>query len=229
MSGEWYILLADGEEWESLRRLLPLILILLIAAVGAVLRKVKEKAEAEQQRREEQQGPADRSRQEQAPPRAQAPPRREAPPRPPRRPPPTPAEQAVSTLRQLLSGGARAEPPPSAPAGPVAPGRVVRGPAPGPPPRPERLERPLGDRVQRGVHRLEHELEAEEIDRRQRMGALRTLQPTIGAGSAVGREARQARVLVDLGSRREAMRAIIYSEILGLPKALREGPEPWER
>jgi len=34
---------------------------------------------------------------------------------------------------------------------------------------------------------------------------------------------------IDLSGADEARRAIIYSEILGAPKALRGGPEPWER
>ncbi|HET6430353.1 MAG TPA: hypothetical protein VFJ30_18205 [Phycisphaerae bacterium] len=33
---------------------------------------------------------------------------------------------------------------------------------------------------------------------------------------------------VDLQSRQELVRAVIFAEILGPPKALRDGPEPWE-
>ena len=38
-----------------------------------------------------------------------------------------------------------------------------------------------------------------------------------------------ADIFVNLARRKEAMTAIIYSEILGRPKALREGPDSWER
>ena len=231
MIGGWHIPLAAEEDWEPLQRILPLILLLALAAVGAIVRKMKEKYEQQQGRREEEQyereyrsrGQGPPPRQRQAPGRPQPPPARQQPPT--RRPPPAPAERAVSVLRELLTGRREPEPPPV----PAARERVARRAAPPRPAPAERREKRLAGGVEHGVERMEHELEAEELQRRQRMGELKTLRPTIGMSSTADRTEDQVQVLVDLGSRREALRAIIYSEILGLPKALRRAPEPWER
>ncbi|MHC4717514.1 MAG: hypothetical protein ACYS5V_11125 [Planctomycetota bacterium] len=51
----------------------------------------------------------------------------------------------------------------------------------------------------------------------------------LAPAAAAGALEAQVRNRVDLRGREELVRAVIYSEILGPPKALRAGPESWER
>jgi hypothetical protein len=58
---------------------------------------------------------------------------------------------------------------------------------------------------------------------------MQQLQVSIGAASTGPREiADQAALTVDLGGGDELVRAVIYSEVLAPPKALRTGPDTWD-
>ena len=220
MIASWYKLLAAEDDLGILVRLLPLLIILVLGLLSRIFSKVKERHERERAEREEQEYEREhRARQAQ---QGGAQPRR-----------PTPAQQAVAALRAVLTGTEEETQAPSAP--PAQRGgqpqqRPVLRQATG---KPRRLrERPLGAGVLTEVGRLERGLEAEETQRRERIGGLGLMGLPAAAGSSAGAgglgvERRQVRV--GLGNAAEARRAIIYSEILGLPKALREGPEPWER
>ena len=76
---------------------------------------------------------------------------------------------------------------------------------------------------------MEHELDVDKASRRDRLRQMKALRPSIVGGTVIGKAERQRRVSVDLTQREAAQRAIIYSEILGLPKSLRQGPDSWER
>jgi len=125
----------------------------------------------------------------------------------PRQPPPAavePAEEQDAVLRQLF--GAR--------------GPIRGAPAPSAGPSDRRPARPSHGR-------------AKEIRRAARAEAARKARQARAAQTAaplrVEEEGPRPGIGVDLGRRGEALRGIVYSEILGLPKALRRGPEPWER
>jgi len=89
--------------------------------------------------------------------------------------------------------------------------------------------RRLGRGAQREVGQMERGLRAEDLEQRERIGGPAGRQSTIAVGLAAAGEERRRRILIDLGRPGEARRGIIYSEILGPPKSLRQGPESWER
>ncbi len=219
--------LAEGMSWETL---LPLLLLLLLGLLGKIFSKVKEKSE--QQARESQQ---QQRRREYGPRQAdQRPPQRPQPaagrPAPPRRR--TPMEETIAALRSVFTGQVEEAEEPQA----AQPPRAVRPPRrPRPAPsQPEglgegvrrevsRLEQEtqaVGIGVRQEVSRMEEQLKAEQLQQRRRMG--------LGAAAGgIGLDPRRLRV--NLRQPRAALTAIVYHEILGLPKGLRQGPEPWER
>ncbi len=88
----------------------------------------------------------------------------------------------------------------------------------------------LGKGVNQEVLQAEKRLVAEQAQQRKRLAGVKRLQPTIG-----GKAARAERTVADgpkihlnLTSPKAAKTAIVCAEILGLPKALRSNPEPWD-
>ena len=209
MTSRCYSLLADSN-WETL---VLLTVLAVLAVLGKVFTKAREKYERERAEQREKEYEAEH--------RARQAPQGQQERRPARRP--TPAEQAVAVLRQVLTGEPEQPEPP--PPKPVAPPQEAR-PAP-------RLAGRRGARLGQGVRgevgRLERELAAEETGRRERIGRLEALRPSIPEARRAGAVEERRRVVVNLRRPRNALSAIVYSEILGLPKALRGGPEPWER
>lgn len=219
MIGNWYIMLAAEGGWENVLRILLPIVFVIVYVLGSIISKIKEKQERQRgEQQEEEYEEEYRSGRQQRPGQQGQRPARQ----------PTPIEEAVAAVRRVLSGEAEeieAEPEP-----PLAePPRVARadGPRRG-------MLRPgeesrLGEGVRGEVGRMERGLAAKDIARRKRLGRLEQLQPSIlGAAPGVAREA-QRRIMVELKQPRDALAAIVYAEILGLPKALRRTAEPWDR
>jgi hypothetical protein len=86
----------------------------------------------------------------------------------------------------------------------------------------------LGSGVQQEVKRMQTHIQVEDLQRVHHLEALKQLRTQLTARFDTG-EAHVAHLLVDLSRRREALKGIIYSEILGLPKALRPETEIWDR
>ena len=201
-------MLAAGD----LARLLPLMVILAILGIAKVISVLKDKYEQERAERDYQQKREERERGGGAPA-----PGRSAPPQVRQR---TPAQQAMRTLREVLTGVEEAAAPPPPPEQPPQVQQRQRVAA-----RPR-----LGEGVQAEMQRSEAHLTAEEEGRRRRLGKVGRLRPRIlaGPGAEAGEGDRGSELLVDLSNRDEAMLGIVYSEILGPPKALRTGPDPWD-
>ena len=86
----------------------------------------------------------------------------------------------------------------------------------------------LGKTVLTEEQQLRKKLLQEEIERRKRLkGVKPSFIPRIVADLGP-METHVRRIHVDLTSPKAAKAAIIYSEIIGPPKALRTTPEPWE-
>ena len=86
----------------------------------------------------------------------------------------------------------------------------------------------LGKTVLTEEQRLRKKLLQEEIERRRRLkGVKPSFSPRILADLGP-METHARRIHVDLTNPKAAKAAIIYSEIIGPPKALRTGPESWE-
>ncbi|KPK85812.1 MAG: hypothetical protein AMJ81_02660 [Phycisphaerae bacterium SM23_33] len=217
MNAAWHSLLAENDSpLGFLRWLIPVILGALVL-LQRLFKKAKQWAEQEEARRQEQlgRGPsaAERARLRQE----------------------VAARQAMSALREILGIEPEIEEPPPRPAPPPVlrpvagiPGAQKRPPAP----RLRRAPGPAraaGQGVRREVERLEKGLAVEELQRRQRLQELEHLRTSIATAAGGPEAERQIRVRVDLSDRTEAVKAILYSEILGSPKALRRGPESWER
>ena len=220
MTGNWYIMLAAKDGWENVLRILLPIIFVIVYVLGSIISKIKEKQERQRGEQQEEEYEQEYRSGRQQPPRQQGQ-------RPARRP--TPIEEAVAAVRRVLSGEAEeteVEPEPP----PAEPPRVARadGPRRG-------LLRPaeesrLGEGVRGEVGRMERGLAAQEIARRKRLGRLEQLQPSIsGEAAAVVEREGQRRIMVELKQPRDALAAIVYAEILGLPKALRRTAEPWDR
>jgi hypothetical protein len=199
----YHLLGADEGIW----RLVPIIALLVIGAVAKLLGKAKEKYEQEKAERMEQEyerehraryGPA------RQPPgvKPAAPPRRE----------PTPAKQVMTALRQALAGEQ-----PAAPAKPPSPPRAQRqqrGPKPAPKAAKRRASPGKGGVAARKLG-----------SRARKLGRLDSAAEAPPAGA----ETPQPLTLkLNLADRNEALRGIVYAEILGPPKALRRGAEIWD-
>ena len=200
-----YILLAQDNGWGGLSRILIIVVLLVLSAAGAIIGKIKEKYD--RQRAEREEGEHERTVRE----RQQE---------PASRPEPAQRAQPVQPVAPEVLGDTRQAVVPPPVARKVQQRRIVRrppakGPAPAGPGR-------LGRGLQGG-------LRAKDMEGRERSGGLGRRQPTIAAGLAAAGIERRRRILVDLRRPGEARRGIIYSEILGLPKGLRQGPESWER
>lgn len=91
----------------------------------------------------------------------------------------------------------------------------------------ERLLEDLGEGVITEEQRLKMMLAREQVERQRRLERLKTFKP--GIMTDLGpMETHARRIHVDLTNPKAAKAAIIYSEIIGPPKALRTGPESWE-
>ena len=219
MMGNWYIMLAAEDGWEDVLKILLPIIFVVVGVLASVISKIKGKYERERAEQQEKEYEEEYRSGRQQPPRQQGQ-------RPARRP--TPVEEAVAAVRRVLSGEAEeteAEPEPS----PAEPPRVAEADGPRRGMLRPAEESRLGEGVRGGVGRMERGLAAQDIARRKRLGRLEQLQPSIpGAAAGVEREA-QRRIRVELKQPRDALAAIVYAEILGLPKALRRSAEPWDR
>ena len=88
----------------------------------------------------------------------------------------------------------------------------------------------LGHGVGQEVMQARKQLAAKKRQQQQRLAEIKHLQPTIGATTVraehVSRDG--PKIHINLTSPKAAKTAIICAEILGLPKALRTDPEPWD-
>jgi hypothetical protein len=207
MNVAWYSLLAQEAPRLKVPWVLIVIALVVLYVITRLVKKAKALAEREQARQQEEQRD-----------------RRSASAEHRRRRQEASAREAMSALREILGVepevDQRPPPPQAAPAPVIRPvADRQRQPAPEP---------AAGQGVRRGVGRLRDDLAAKEIERRRRLRKPELLRTTIApaTGPEVGP---QVRVRVNLGDRGEAVKAILYSEILGPPKALRRGPESWER
>lgn len=204
-------LLAADEPWEGIGNVAFLIVILVLSAVGAILGKVKERAARERAERER----AERLARQRGVPLQEAAPPPEAAPRPEPAPPPPVAIAPRRPVRMSPQHPMR-----------LAPRRL----APLPLPPEAAAATGLGAGVAEEVAHLEQGLEGEQISRRRRLAARAPGEPRIHAAAPTpGATRPEPTVGVNLQTPDEAVRAILYSEILGLPKALRAEPESWER
>ena len=204
MTCEFYPILAAGEDiW----RFVPIIALLVIGAIAKLLSKAREKYEQEKAERMEREyerehraryGGAAR----QPPAKPAAPPRRE----------PTPAQQVMTALRQALAGEQ-----PAAPAKPPPPPAAQRQ---------QRRRKPAPKTAKRQVTSGERSVVSQRIGRPARK--LGRLGPA-AKDAAAGAETPQPLALkLNLADRNAAARGIVYAEILGPPKGLRQGPEIWD-
>jgi hypothetical protein len=179
--------------------LIGLGVLLVLGLLGHIARKIKERQEAREAE--------ERARQQEVkrPPSPQQRGRQQ--PRPqPGRESMSPAEEAVRALREVIAGSAEpAEPPP--------PPQTRRQ-----PPRQRRKQR--REQTAAPARPAPRPKPAELVE-------LEAAPPDLYDQHY--EEVSERRVIVDLSDRKEALRGIIYAEILGPPKALRSGPEPWER
>ena len=88
----------------------------------------------------------------------------------------------------------------------------------------------LGQGVSQEVLQVRKQLAAKEMRQRQRLAPMKPLQPTIGGKEMRTKHAPKdgPEIHINLTSPKAARTAIICAEILGLPKALRTDPEPWD-
>ncbi len=204
MTGDgYYILAADEGFW----RLVPLIALLVLGAIAKLLSKAKEKYKQEQAKRMEQESEQEqRARQgrpaQQPPAKPQAPARRE----------PTSAQQVMTVLRQALTGEQPAAP--------------TRQPPPPPAQQPQQRARRRPKPAQAAAQApAERRLSARQPGRQARkLGRLDVAE----AQSPEAPTAQALALQLNLGDRNEAARGIVLAEVLGLPKALRRGPEIWD-
>jgi len=184
------------------------IAVILVIVVLAILNKVLQKAA-----RKQQQAEAEHRRREQRESRPQG-------------------SAAPSPGRQLSDQAARhraevlASPPQAAPPAPPPPAPVAR-PA-------ETATRRVGDELKHERLRMQQQ----ELSRRKRLAVRRPSEAdTASIEAAIMRIAPAKRstgqqkgpvVTVHLTHAQQARRAIIFHEIFSPPKALRQGPEPWE-
>lgn len=205
MNVAWYSLLAQEVPRLKVPWVLIVVVLVVLYVITQLVKRAKAWAEREQARQQEEQlGRRSASAEER------------------RRPQEAGAREAMSALREILGVEPEvSQQPPQAAPPPVI--RPVAGRQQQPTPRPA-----TGEGVRREVGRLRDDLAAKGIETRRRLRRPERLRTTIApaSGSEAGRE---VRVGVDLDDRREAVKAILYSEILGPPKALRRGPESWER
>ena len=144
-------------------------------------------------------------------------------------------EETVTVYRQAPPPALPRRPPPPAMPRP-APARMPRRTPPPPPP--VEVEEPaptlrspgqVGHDLGTGV---QHEVEAQEATRQAgdaaRQKRLKEIQTHVSPATTEQGE-RQARIVVDLGRRSQALAAVVFNEILGPPKALRDHLEPWDR
>lgn len=199
----YHILAAD----ESIWRLVPIIALLVIGAIVKLASMAKQKYDQEKAERMEREYEQEhRARYggpaRESPAKPAAPPQRE----------PTPAQQVMTVLRQALAGeqpAAPAKPPPPPPAQ-----RQRRRPKPAPKAAKRRASPGEGDVVSRELG-----------SPARKLGRLDTTAeaPPVGAETP-----ELVALILDLADRNEAVRGIVYAEILGPPKGLRRGPEVWD-
>jgi len=213
-----------------------IVAVVLLWTVGGLVQRAKQK-QAEREARER----AAREKRE-APPQEQAPtearasgarpqqPQGQAPPQPPKAPKARSVQEIVQAMRQAARqrvGGRKARSQPE----PVPPPPPVRQPAPE---RQQPVEQrhivpsASGQQVTQEAERLSSGLQRQEQERSRRLRegphGLLTQQREDPTRASVGPEELN---LVQLNAA-EARRAIIYSEILGAPLALRRGQATWE-
>jgi len=200
MNPQWLALLAKDDDSPGIGRLLPLIILAVLWLLSRVFKKAKEQADRQKAAHREAIGKYEEHEEYEE---------YEEPPEVAR------AQDATVALRQALGMPEPAPPP--------APPRAVGAERPRADLRQRHMPAGAGGKgVAEEVHRMEGSRTAEDVKRRRRLG---------GPGGPAGggdEAARAVRVSVDLTGRQEAIRAIVHSEILGPPKALRRGPEMWE-
>ena len=88
-------------------------------------------------------------------------------------------------------------------------------------------QRRLGSGVTKAVGQLQGHMDVEDLQRAHHLQSRQTLRTELTARFQPV-ETQQVHVLVDLSKPRELLKSIIYSEIIGLPKALRHETEMWD-
>ena len=197
-----YIPLADAEEWF---RFLPILIFLAIGVVGKVLQKKTQ--EREQQRLDEDQA---RRRRESARAR-QEPPARSARQPQPQGPPPVRQQAARPQVAQAQAA--------------ARPHRIPHGEGA------EDVAQRQSRRIERESRRRSHRLEAREppeADSTAIESELVSVHSEIVLTEPAKRPDSRLLAELELRSRDDLRRAILYYEIFSTPKALREGPEMWD-
>ncbi len=98
-----------------------------------------------------------------------------------------------------------------------------------PPPPPARAE--LAQGVREEVRKVRQHLLAEQTGRGRRLVHIEALKLGIGPETAPAEtpSGEKPKIRLNLSNPKAARTAIICAEVLGLPKALRSDPEPWEQ
>lgn len=88
----------------------------------------------------------------------------------------------------------------------------------------------LAEGVREEIRKVRRHLTAEQADRSRRLSRVEGLKSGIGSEPAPDEApaGETPKIRLNLSSPKAARTAIICAEILGLPKALRSAPEPWE-
>ncbi len=128
---------------------------------------------------------------------------------------PTTAAQRVAAVLQAQAAMAAKPPPPP---------RAAK-------PRPVHAQFDLAEGVREEVRKVHRHLSTEQADRSHRLEHTEVLKSDIGPKSppAEAPAEEKPKIRLNLSSPKAARTAIICAEVLGLPKALRSDPEPWER
>lgn len=204
MTGDCYHILAADE---SIWRLVPIIALLVIGAIAKLLSMAKQKYDQEKAERMEREYEQEHGARYGGP--AREPP---AEPGAPAQREPTPTQQVMKVLRQALAGeqpAAPTKPPPPPPAQ-----QQKRRPKPAPKTAKRRPGPGEGDIASRRLGGLALKLER--------------LDSAAEAPPAGAETAEPLALKLNLADRNEAVRGIVYAEILGPPKGLRRGPEIWD-
>ncbi len=201
MTFQWHNLLAADDD--GLVNILILVVMVIIGLIGHLIKKAQEKRQTDEADRKVEEAKRRHARQPHA-----APPRR----------PTTAAEQAAAVLQSAVATKAKPPPPP-------------RQPVAGVKPQPVGARADLAQGVREEVRKVRQHLSAEEADRRRRLVHIESLKSGIGAEPAPAEApiGEKPKIRLNLSSPKAARTAIICAEVLGLPKALRSDPEPWER
>jgi len=225
-------ILAESGDWSWA---IGLAMLVIFGILGAIGKRIQKKAE-EEQARKNQQRVRDISRREQP---APAPRRAQVRPVQAGKMPPLPTARPTMQVRPVRQGRPQA-PPPIRPVRPARPARPALQPRPARPPAPpvqeqeEAVHRTVTNADQpmagmgKGVQQAVQQLQVHVAEQLPQIEALPAAHLAIGAKPQLSPQPRQTHILVSIANQTEAMKAVIFAEVLGKPKALRQEPEAWQ-